>query len=328
MYSINMRLGLVKLFEAIIGKTQDGLPSDALASDALSLNIDADSNARNDSQGELFGGPGNDDQIEYFSNINETDIAIAMGMHAKTGIDFSVLQPEILGFFELSRDAFGAIVYAWMSELPVTGQIIRFGKKILASQNTATNTIEPTRRGGLEPQPSPPAGVEPEVRGSPLETAQRKAAQIAATDRGDFDVQTVRQTAQKVWHEIHRLMGLLRFCPDEKGVYTAQCEPDHFILPAMGPHFMERFGETPWVIIDNKRRLSLGCETGQTGASGKTLVFSTVIKNPISFEKGQGGEWENLWKHYHKTINNESRNNPELQKRFMPTRYWKYLSEL
>jgi len=318
MYSINMRLGLVQLFEAIIGKTQD-----SLASDVLQLNIDEDYNARNDSQGELFGGPGNDNHIEYISNVKETDIAIVMGMHAKTGIDFSVLLPEILGLFELSRDAFGAIVYAWMSELPVTGQIIRFGRKILASQNTVTGNNGTAQRGKLEPQPSPPAG-----EGSPLETARRKAAQIAATDRGDFDVQTVREAAYKVWHEIHRLMGLLRFCPDEKGVYIAQCEPDHFILPALGPHFMERFGETPWAIIDNKRRFSLGCETGQPGASGRTLLFSTAAKNPVSFGKGQTGEWENLWKHYHKTINNESRNNPDLQKRFMPTRYWKYLSEL
>jgi uracil-DNA glycosylase len=289
-----MRLGLVQLFEVIIGETEDALP----------IGVDY-SNDCNDSQGELFGGP--DYTIEYYSDIKETDIAIAAGMHMKTGIDFSVLKPEILGFFELSRDAFGAIVYAWMSELPVTGQIIRFGKKILASQNTVTN--EPDQRGKLE-------------------AAKRKAAQIAATDRGDFDVQTVREAAYKAWHEVHRLMGLLRFCPDEKGVYTAQCEPDHFVLPALGPHFMERFGETPWAIIDNKRRLNLCCEKVRTGASGKTIVFSTGSENPVSYGKGQGGEWENLWKYYHKTINNESRNNPDLQRRFMPTRYWKYLTEL
>jgi len=278
-----MRLGLVQLFEAITGETCIDRPI-----------------ASNGSQGELFGGS---DTGEI--DANETDIAIAVGMHAKTGIDFSVLKPEILSLFELSRDAFGAIVYAWMSELPVTEQIIRFGKKIMASQNTVA--VKHAQQGKLE-------------------AARRKAAQIAATDRGDSDVQTVREVAQKVWHEIHRLMGLLRFCPDEKGVYIAQCEPDHFVLPALGPHFMERFGETPWAIIDNKRRLRISCETGQPGASGGTLVFSSNEGNV--FEKGQGGEWENLWKHYHKTINNESRNNPDLQKRFMPTRYWKYLTEL
>jgi hypothetical protein len=205
-----MRLGLVQLFEAITGETEG-----ALASDALPPGIDRPK-TRNDSQGELFGEPdtgeSDNNNIEYFYNKNETDIAIAVGMHAKTGIDFSVLKPEILRFFELSRDAFGAIVYAWMSELPVTGQIIRFGKKILASQNTVT--IESAQRGKLE-------------------AARRKAAQIAATDRGDSDVQTVREAAQKVWHEIHRLMGLLRFCPDEKGVYIARCEPDQW-LPYFG----------------------------------------------------------------------------------------------
>jgi len=290
-----MRLGLIQLFEAITGKTQDASASDALP------------NVSNDCQGELFGGL--DNNIEYFTDIDETDIAIAAGMHMKTGIDFSVLDPEILGFFELSRDAFGAIVYAWMSELPVTEQMLRFGKKILASQNTITNAIDPSRRGTLE-------------------AAQRKAAQIAATDRGDFDVQTVREAAYKAWHEVHRLMGLLRFCPDENGVYIARCEPDHFVLPALGPHFMDRFGETPWTIIDNKRRLRLCCKTERTGASGKTLMFSANAESASSFGKGQGGEWENLWKHYHKVINNESRNNPDLQKRFMPTRYWKYLTEL
>ncbi|MDR2716870.1 MAG: TIGR03915 family putative DNA repair protein [Treponema sp.] len=287
-----MRFGLVQLFEAIIGKTGDALPP----------NIGVHSKDCNDSQGELFGG------FENFSyNIVEKDIAIAAGMHMETGIDFSDLPPEIFGFYELSANAFGAIVYAWMSELPVTGQTIRFGKKILAAKNTVTNNTGPTQRGKLE-------------------AAQRKAAGLAAADRGDFDVQAVREAAYKVWHETNRLMGLLRFCPDEKGVYTAQCEPDHFVLPALGPHFMERFGGTPWAIIDNRRRLSLCCKMGQTGAAGGTFEFSANAESPFSFEKGQG--WENLWRHYHKTINNESRNNPELQKRFMPTRYWKYLTEM
>jgi hypothetical protein len=288
-----MRLGLVQLFEAIIGKTEDD----------LQINTGLRSKDCDDSQGELFGGFDN-----YFPNIKEADIAIAAGMHMETGIDFSVLQPEMLNFYELSANAFGAIVYAWMSELPVTGQIIRFGKKILEAKNTAAGNTGHSQRGKLEA----------------AQREARKAAELAATDRGDFDVRTVREAAYKVWHETNRLTGLLRFCPDEKGVYTAQCEPDHFVLPALGPHFLERFGETPWVIIDNKRRLGLCCKMGRTGAAG--IELSACAETPISSKKAQG--WENLWRHYHKTINNESRNNPALQKRFMPTRYWKYLTEV
>jgi hypothetical protein len=301
-----MRLGLVQLLEAITGDAED-------TANTLPVNIGC-SQAYNDSQGDLFGGLNN---IEYSFNIKEADIAIAAGMHMETGIDFSVLSPAIHGFYELSADAFGAVVYAWLSELPITEQIIRFGKKILAAPPKKTRTIEPSRRGKFE------AAQREEAR---REEARREAARVAATDRGDFDVQTVRDAAYKVWHEIHRLMGLLRFCPDENGVYTAQCEPDHFVLPALGPHFMERFGETPWAIIDNKRRLCLCCKMGHE--PGRILEFSTNAENHSHFGKSQGGEWENLWKHYHKTINNESRNNPALQKRFMPTRYWKYLTEV
>jgi len=293
-----MRLGLVQLFEAVIGDTENTLPA------VTGCYGEGSPPRRDDGQGELFGG--SDNSVDYYTNISKADIAIVAGMHSITGINFSGLKPEILDLFELSSDAFGAIVYAWMSELPVTGQIIRFGKKILA-QKTVTDNFEPSKRGKIE-------------------DTRRKAAKRAATDLGDPDVQAVREASYKVWHEIHRLMGLLRFCPDEKGVYTALCEPDHFVLPALGPHFTERFGETPWTIIDNKRRLCLVRATGLECASGETLLFSTDVEN--SFSSVKAGEWENLWKHYHKTINNESRYNPALQKRFMPERYRKYLTEL
>jgi probable DNA metabolism protein len=136
-------------------------------------------------------------------------------------------------------------------------------------------------------------------------------------------VAVVRKAAYKVSHEIHRLQGLLRFCPDENGTYTAHCEPDHFVLPALGPHFRARFGnrpgcQTPWAIIDEKRNLCLRSIAGQ-------LDFSEHHAGP---KKEGGGEWESLWRNYHKNINNESRNNPNLQKKLMPKRYWKYLTEM
>jgi len=288
-----MRFGLVELLEVITGINEDA-PQAGIG--PCRAGIGAGTSVGVGGQGELFGGP--DNSAGYSTGYNDADIAVISGMHSETGIDFSTLRPEILDLFELSADAFGAVVYAWMSELPVTEKTVRFGKKIYAASKITAGDTGPARR----------------------DTAKR-----AATDRGDPDVLAVRESAYKVWHEIHRLMGLLRFCPDEKGVYTARCEPDHFVLPALGPHFLKRFGETPWVIIDNSRRLKIGGASGRTGASGKTPVFSAWTGNPASF--GKGREWENLWKHYHKTVNNEGRKNPALQKRFMPSRYRKYLTE-
>jgi probable DNA metabolism protein len=38
--------------------------------------------------------------------------------------------------------------------------------------------------------------------------------------------------------------------------------------------------------------------------------------------------WEDLWRNYHRSINNEGRKNPGLQRKLMPQRYWPYLSEM
>jgi len=146
----------------------------------------------------------------------------------------------------------------------------------------------------------------------------RDEANRAATDRGDGDVLTVLKEAGKVTYEIHRLMGMLRFSPESDGVYTARCAPDNFILPALAEHFTLRFGETPWAIIDEKRGLCLRKASG----SKAVLVPAAAV------EKTETDSWEDLWRLYHKSINNESRKNPRLQRQFMPERYQKYLTEL
>jgi probable DNA metabolism protein len=183
--------------------------------------------------------------------------------------------------FELSVNAFDAFVFAWLSEEPVLNEALRFARRALA-QN------------------------------------ERKEAERVASDRGDEDTRVVLETYWRVQHEAHRFMGLLRFSPDSEGVYTAHCEPDHFILPALAQYFTERFGQTPWAIIDEKRSLVLSRKPG------KRAILVVCGENAAIAE---GDEWTDLWRHYHKTINNESRKNPRVQRQFMPERYWKYLPE-
>ena len=226
------------------------------------------------------------------------DVIAITGYYGITG--FSFLPFDVRLLFDLSVNAFYTVVYARMSELPLTRQIISFGQKVLVSAEKAAASQKPSAR-------------------CETEIAQRRAAEQAAVDRGDPDTLAVLEAAHKVWCEIHRLQGLLRFCPDENGVYVARCEPDHFVLPALGPHFRERFGQTPWVIVDEKRRLRLNC------IGGGPPELCGAEESPSA--KPQG-EWENLWRLYHKTINNESRNNRSLQRGFMPKRYWKYLTEM
>jgi uracil-DNA glycosylase len=152
----------------------------------------------------------------------------------------------------------------------------------------------------------------------------RDEANCAARDRGDGDVLTVLKEAGKVTHEIHRLTGMLRFIPEGGGVYTARCAPDNFILPALAEHFTLRFGETPWAIIDEKRGL---CLRKANGSEAVLVPFSPGLSGTAAV-KAEKDSWEAMWRLYHKSINNESRKNPRLQRQFMPERYQKYLTEL
>jgi len=208
------------------------------------------------------------------------------------------LNPSVLNkagqkLFEFPA-AFDTFIHVWMSEKPVIeAEIIRFGRRVLAAGNTGRNNGE-----------------------------KRLAAERAAIDRGDADTQVVLNASARVQHEIHRMMGLLRFSPGRNGEYIARCAPDHLILPAFGDYFSKRFGETSWLIIDDKRKLVLNC---QNGGCAEINTLDTDFSENFSHTSD---EWEGLWKFYHKTINNESRNNPDLQRQFMPKRYWKYLPEV
>jgi len=193
--------------------------------------------------------------------------------------------------FEISFNAFDIFLSAWLSELPVEEEVIRFGKKIIEAARKAQTQDE-----------------------------KRSAAEKITSNRTDEDVRAVLSAAGKTGREIHRMMELLRFTPDKNGVFTAKCEPDHMVIPALGEYFTSRFGETPWSVIDIKRGLCLRICPNETA---KTVILS----EPIKTGSDNDDEWEELWKHYHKIINNEDRNNPDLQRQLMPQRYWKYLPE-
>jgi len=217
----------------------------------------------------------------------------------------SVYSADLAELFELSVEAYSAALHARMSCLPIAKEISRYIEKVKNS-----GSIHAV--GGV-PSTSPQSEVD------------RINADKAAFDRGDPDVLTVLRAAGKVRHEIHRLLGLLRFSPDSNGFYTARCAPDHLILPALAEHFTLRFGETPWIIIDEKREI---CLLREKGAEAVLVSLSSQNQKTRPTENCTADFWEDLWRLYHRSINNESRKNPGLQLQFMPRRYQKYLPEM
>jgi probable DNA metabolism protein len=207
------------------------------------------------------------------------------------GFDIAALSENAQKIFELSANVFELILHAWMSEFPIETEIAAFGRRALAAAQDC---------GSRE---------------------KRSAAEDAALDRGDESSRIVLASASKTQFEAHRMMGLLRFSPDSNGTYIALCEPDHLILPSLGEYFTSRFGETPWAIIDIKRGL---CLNRRLGEKAKLAVMKTAADISVLGDD----EWEELWRHYHRIINNESRKNLHLQRQLMPKRYWKYLPEM
>jgi hypothetical protein len=218
--------------------------------------------------------------------------------------------PESLGgapgiLYQVSADAYGALVHAWMSCLPVEAQALRYALRVLSSAREAASGAA--------------GGVPWYAR-----AGAREGAALAALNRGDGDCLAVLAAACKAAREIDRLKGFLRFKP-AAGFCLARCSPDHFVLPALEPHFTRRFGDTPWAVLDERRGLALASE-GEA-----RIVFAGEIqpgrdgagdRAPLLYDS-----WEKLWRSYHRSVSIENRANPSLQRRFVPLRYREYLTE-
>ena len=126
-------------------------------------------------------------QMELFDEAKQADSFFQTERDYFVSFD---TDSDLSALFELSVDAFHAVLYARMSELPIKGQISRFAERVIRSKDRA------------------------------------KAAQ-AASDRGDPDALTVLKAAYKVQLEIHRVMGFLRFTAGDDGVYSGVDDEAH-----------------------------------------------------------------------------------------------------
>jgi probable DNA metabolism protein len=210
--------------------------------------------------------------------------------------------------FELSLRAYDTVIQAKMNESFPSIELERYIQKILGAVRETEKSLSQSnsqRKSGTD-----------------LQLAARAAAEKAAFDRGDALVRRVCDAAYIVGNEIHRLMGLLRFNPGVDNIWLARCAPDHFILPSLAEHFTARFGDDPWAIIDEKRGLALVRQKGEDCSFGPLSSFP-FLTACVQVQDN----WEDLWRHYHKTIFIENRKNPDLQRQLMPARYWKYLPE-
>ena len=135
-------------------------------------------------------------------------------------------------------------------------------------------------------------------------------------------VLNMQNITNKVSFECHRMLGFVRFkCIND--LYYASIEPDHNILGLIASHFSSRLPNENWIIHDLKRNLAVFYNKNEW------VVTEFDNNRAQEFFINEDVElYESLWKEFFKTIAIADRTNPKLQKRFMPVRYWKHLTEI
>jgi probable DNA metabolism protein len=137
----------------------------------------------------------------------------------------------------------------------------------------------------------------------------------------DERVLAVQNMCRRVLGEDHRMLGLIRFSHLMGDIYYAPVEPDFNIIALMAPHFLKRLPSQCWIIHDVKRSIAVLYNKKSWTISDFMLGERPSLEEDEKFVRS-------LWKEYHKCISISERLNPSLQRRNMPIRYWKYLTEL
>ncbi|MCL2282058.1 MAG: TIGR03915 family putative DNA repair protein [Fibromonadales bacterium] len=134
----------------------------------------------------------------------------------------------------------------------------------------------------------------------------------------DPNTHTVFQTANKVKAESHNIKGFVRFQKAENDLMVAIIEPTYNVVNLLADHFAKRFPNMQWMIVDAKRE--------------RGIHYDCMDVYEISATAGEvpqiSDEFAALWKGYYKSATIKERKNPRLQRRCLPVKYWKRLTEM
>lgn len=127
----------------------------------------------------------------------------------------------------------------------------------------------------------------------------------------------------KVWREVHKFYGFIRFSQLGNGILYSKIAPENDILFLIAPHFENRFSNENWIIYDEIRNKALLHE------KKKKCVIRIGVKE--NFEKeyilSEKEEYEQLWRIFCKNISIKERENHVLQQQMLPLKYRSNMAE-
>jgi uracil-DNA glycosylase len=147
-----------------------------------------------------------------------------------------------------------------------------------------------------------------------VQNGERDLLEIAS----DPLVHRIDLMARSVRRDLHKMHAFVRFrrMPGEHlERFAAWFEPEHFILEAAAPFFVDRFRSMDWTILTpigslrwNREKLAFGPPAQREDAPAED-----------SFEEG--------WRGYYESVFNPARVNPAAMRAEMPKKYWRNLPE-
>jgi len=140
----------------------------------------------------------------------------------------------------------------------------------------------------------------------------------ALDDKADPVVHRLEAMGRQVRRDIHKMHAFLRFREMETGAgprFVAWFEPDHHIVRAAAPFFVQRFATMHWSILTPALSIHWDGETLSEGPGA-------------SRGDAPGGDpVEDVWKTYYASIFNPARVKVGAMLREMPKKYWRNMPE-
>jgi DNA polymerase len=128
----------------------------------------------------------------------------------------------------------------------------------------------------------------------------------------------MRKSVRRDIHKMHAYLRFRKIEGDPEGGperFAAWFEPDHFILEAAVPFFVERFRSMIWTIAT---------PIGSAHWDGERLTFGPAgVKTDAPASDG----FEAGWTGYYESTFNPARTNPKLMRQHMAKKYWRNLPE-
>lgn len=129
--------------------------------------------------------------------------------------------------------------------------------------------------------------------------------------------------ARKAGREIGHLREFLRFQELENGILFAKIGPECNVLTFLMPHFADRLPIENFVIYDSTRNLF-----GIHPARQRWYLFSGEDeKEPELRFSEEEMQYQELFRHFCRTVSIKERENRELQRNMLPLRFREYMIE-